>query len=79
MPALELPEGDENLFTSVVKCTEAARRERFNRVAAGDESAMLNIKKPGGDKGKGKGKSWNQGNQSQNRPKGGAKGALGSI
>ena len=60
------------LFTGVL------RRERFNRVAAGDESAMLNIKKPGGDKGKGKGKSWNQGNQSQNRPKGGAKGALGS-
>merc|ERR1719440_53825 len=54
--ALDLPEGDENMFTTVVKCTEVARRERRNRVAAGDESAKLNIKRQGGDKGKGKGK-----------------------
>merc|ERR1719506_3309583 len=61
--ALDLPEGDENMFTTVVKCTEVARRERRNRVAAGDESAKLNIKRQGGDKGKGKGK--------QGKPQGG--------
>jgi hypothetical protein len=75
--ALDVPEGDENLFTTVVKCTEVARRERRNRVAAGDESAKLNIQKQGkGDKGKGKGQKGAQGNQPQGKPKGGGKGAL---
>merc|ERR1719359_169400 len=75
--ALDVPEGDDNLFTTVVKCTEVARRERRNRVAAGDESAKLNIKKHGGDKGKGKGKNNSKGNQPQGKGGGGKGGGKG--
>merc|ERR1719409_2024912 len=70
----------EELFTQLMRATEAARRERRNRVAAGDESAMLKLTpqaKGGGkgqwDKGKGKGgkgpdKGGGKGGKPQARP-----------
>ena len=36
-------ETEEELFAQQVRATEAARRERENRVAAGDESAKLKL------------------------------------
>ena len=45
--------GGNGRFTQLMRATEAARRERHNRVAAGDESAMLKLtpQAKGGGKG----------------------------
>lgn len=42
---LSTPLGPEAPFTALVRATEAARRERVTRIAAGDEGAQLNFPK----------------------------------
>merc|ERR550537_805235 len=73
---LKTVHGEHEPSETVLRVTEVARRERQNRIAAGDESAKLVFKKPqqlAKPKGKGKGKGKEGKQQTAPTPQKGGK------